>query len=168
MRRHKIFIGAVLIIIIVAALIGHGLKREKILVFIGGQGEKEHVIAVPNRVFTLGYIHSVHHTPVYEVIYICDDNTLALKELRYSSLGVGMPYGYEGGTLENVNGEFVLKFERKFQSISMMVSPIPEHTVTVDRRDYPLIEFTKPGGPLEIKAADRWSFKLLRYGRKGA
>ncbi len=160
--------GIALIILIIAILVGCSLTREKVLVFTGERGEKVCSIAVPDRTFTLGFIHSVHHTPVHEVMYICDDNSLALRELRYSTFGVGMPYGYEGGELEIIDGEYVLQFERKFQSINMKVSPIPEHTITIGRNVYPLLRFTRPEGSLKIKATDRWSFKLLGLGKKGA
>lgn len=155
-------------VLIIAISIGYSIEREKALVLTGGRDKSEHIIAVPGRTFVLGFIHSVHHTPVHEVIYICDDNTLALKELRFSTLGVGMPYGYEGGELEAADGEFILRFERKFKSINMIISPIPKHTITIGHRTYPLLQFTEPEGPLEIKATDRWSFRLLRLGRKGA
>ena len=160
--------GTVLIVLMVIILIGCGIGKEKVLVLQDGHGGAEFRIAVPDRVFTLSFIHSVHHTPVHEVYEIDGDNNLVLKELRYSSLGVGMPYDYEDGTLEIIDGEFTLKFDREFQSINMIVSPIPEHTITVDGKTYSLLEFAKPEGPLKIKAVDKWSFKWLRLGRKGA
>ncbi|MFA6669814.1 MAG: DUF1850 domain-containing protein [Bacillota bacterium] len=160
--------GTVLIILIVIALVGCGIGKEKVLILKYGQGQEEHRIAVPDGVFTLSFIHSVHHTPVHEVYQIRDDNTLVLKELRYRSLGVGMPYDYENGTLEIADGEFVLKFDREFESINMIVSPIPEHTITIGEDTYLLFELTEPESPLEIKAVDKWSFKWLRLGRKGA
>jgi hypothetical protein len=160
--------GTVLIVLMVIILIGCGIGKEKVLVLQDGHGGAEYRIAVPDRVFTLSFIHSVHHTPVHEVYEIDGDNNLVLKELRYSSLGVGMPYDYEDGTLEIIDGEFTLKFDREFQSINMIVSPIPEHTISVDGKTYPLLEFAKPEGPLEIKAVDKWSLKWLRLGRKGA
>lgn len=160
--------GTVLIVLMVIILIGCGIGKEKVLVLQDGHGGAKYRIAVPDRVFTLSFIHSVHHTPVHEVYEIDGDNNLVLKELRYSSLGVGMPYDYEDGTLEIIDGEFTLKFDREFQSINMIVSPIPEHTISVDGKTYPLLEFAKPEGPLEIKAVDKWSLKWLRLGRKGA
>jgi hypothetical protein len=168
MRQRLKLTGTALIILMVVALVGCSIGKEKALVLKDRRGGTEHTITVPDRVFTLSFIHSVHHTPVHEVYEIDDDNTLILKELRYRSLGVGMPYDFENGTLEIIDGEFVLKFDRKFQSINMIVSPIPEHTITVGDRTYPLLEFTKPESPLEIKAVDKWSFKRLRLGKKGA
>jgi len=168
MKHYFKFSGTALIILMIVALVGCGIGKEKVLILKGGQGEAEHRIAVPGRVFTLSFIHSVHHTPVHEVYEIGDDNIMMLKELRYRSLGVGMPYDYEDGTLEITDGEFVLKFEREFKTINMIVSPIPEHTITVGERTYPLLNFTEPESPLEIKAVDKWSFNWLRLGRKGA
>lgn len=166
-QRLKLAVTA-LIVLMVIVLIGCGTGKEKVLVLQNGHRGTEYRITVPDRVFRLSFVHSVHHTPVHEVYEIDDDNILVLKELRYSSLGVGMPYDYENGTLEIVNGEFALKFDRKFQTINLIVSPIPEHTITVDGKTYPLIEFTEPGGSLQIKAVDKWSLKWLRLGRKGA
>lgn len=168
MKQKKNIARTALIVLIITVLAGYSIEREKVLLFTGERGEKEIIIAVPNRVFTLKYIHSVHHTPVYESFYVCDDNTLVLRELRFSSLGVGMPYSREGGTFETIDGEYVLRFERMFQAINMIVSPIPEHIIIVGERDYPLLNFTRPEGPLEIRAIDRWSFRFLRLGKKGA
>jgi len=149
----------VLIVVIVIVLVACGIGKQKVLVLKGEDEGSERIIQVPGRTFTLSFIHSVHHTPVNEVFYIRDDNTLMLKEVRYSSLGVGMPYDYENGTLENVDGEFVLKFDRGFETIDMRVSPIPEHKLAVEDETYPLLEFTKPEGLLTIRAVDKWSLK---------
>jgi len=168
MKQHSKLMGVVLIIILVVILVGSGIAKEKVLVLIDVEEGLEHDIGAPDRMFTLSFIHSVHHTPVHEVIHIRDDNTLVLKEVRYKSLGVGMPYDYENGTLEIIDGEFILKFERKFETIDMKISPIPEHMITIGQETYPLLKFTKPGGILKIKAVDRWSLKWFRLGKKGA
>ena len=168
MKQRLKFSGIILTVLVIVLLIGCGIEKEKVLVLKGGHGGTEHRIAVPDRIFTLGFVHSVHHTPVREVYQIGDNNIMVLKELRYRSLGVGMPYDYENGTLEIIDGEFVLKFEREFRTINMIVSPIPGHTITVGERTYPLLDFTDPESSLEIKAIDQWPFKWLRLGRKGA
>ncbi len=168
MKRYSKFGSIALILIIAVVLLGCSIDKEKALVLTDLEEGLERRMAVPDRMFTLSFIHSVHHTPVHEVIHIQDDNSLVLKEVRYRSLGVGMPYDYENGTLENIDGEFVLKFEREFDIINMTVSPIPEHSITIGQEDYPLLEFTKPESPLEIKAVDEWSLKWPRLGKKGA
>jgi hypothetical protein len=164
--RTKISIIAVFVII-GFILISCGIEREKVLVIKDVKRGLENRIAAPEGVFTLGYIHSVHKTPVYEVIRILNNNVLLLEEVRYSSLGVGMPFDYEGGTLEIVDGKFVLRFKREFKAINISVSPIPEHTITIGEMTYPLLDFTTPEGLLEISAVDRWSLKW-KLGRKGA
>jgi hypothetical protein len=156
--RSKLSIIGVFILI-GFVVIGCGITREKVLVLQDVKRGLEHRIAAPERVFTLGFIHSVHRTPVYEVIHILKDNTLMLKEVRYSSLGVGMPFDYEGGTFENIDGEFILRFQREFESINISVSPIPEHTITVGGKTYLLVDFTTPGGLLTISATDQWLLK---------
>lgn len=157
-----------LIFLIAVVFVSCSIGKEKVLVLKDVEGGSEHRIPVPDRMFTLSFIHSVHHTPVYEIIYIRDDNALVLKETRYKSLGVGMPFDYENGTLENIDGEFVLKLEREFETIYMRVSPIPEHMITVGEETYPLLKFTKPEGLLEIRAVDKWSLRWLRLSKKGA
>jgi hypothetical protein len=157
--RFKLTIMGVLILI-GFVVIGCGITTEKVLVLQDVKRGLEHRIAAPESVFTLGFIHSVHHTPVYEVIHILKDNTLMLEEVRYSSLGVGMPFDHEGGTFENTDGKFVLRFQRKFNSINISVSPIPEHTITVGGKTYPLLDFTtSDGGLLNISAVDQWLLK---------
>jgi hypothetical protein len=54
-----------------------------------------------------------------------------LKEVRYSSLGVGMPFTDEGGIFTNENGQFVLRFDRTLQAIPIRVSPIPDHAIQI-------------------------------------
>jgi len=159
MRQRLKPIVIALIILIVILLVICSIGKQKVLVLKDVEEGLEHRIVAPDRMFILSFIHSVHHTPVHEVFYIREDNTLVMKEVRYRSLGVGMPYDYENGTLENIDGEFVLKFDREFGVINMIVSPIPQHTITVGDKTYPLLEFTKPESPLEIKAVDRWLLK---------
>ena len=97
--------GTALIVLMVIVLIGCGIGKEKVLVLQDGHGRAEYRIAVPDRVFTLSFIHSVHHTPVHEVYEIDGDNNLVLKELRYSSLGVGIPMTMKTDA-EIIDGEF--------------------------------------------------------------
>ncbi|MDI3481794.1 MAG: hypothetical protein PWQ97_1449 [Tepidanaerobacteraceae bacterium] len=129
--------------------------------------KREFLLPVPDRKFTLSFIHSVQKTPVYEVYYIDDDNNLVLKETRYYSLGVGLPFTDENGHFSNENGEFrITGLNRKFPSISIMVSPIPGHVIIIDGKTYPLLSFTKPEESINIKAVEKWNLISLKKTTK--
>ncbi|HHW03191.1 MAG TPA: DUF1850 domain-containing protein [Thermoanaerobacterales bacterium] len=123
----------------------------------------EFFLPVPDRKFTLSFTHSVQKTPVYEMYFIDGDNNLVLKETRYYSLGVGLPFTDENGHFSNENGEFrITGLNRKFSSISIMVSPIPVHEIIIDGKKYPLLSFTKPEESINIKAVEKWHLKRLK------
>lgn len=129
--------------------------------------KREFLLPVPDRKFTLSFIHSVQKTPVYEIYYIDDNNNLILKETRYYSLGVGLPFTAESGHFSNENGEFrITGLNRKFPSISMMVSPIPGHVIIIGDKKYSLSSFTKPEESINIKAVEKWSLIRLKNTSK--
>jgi len=84
------------------------IDMGKALVLQDLESGSKKVLQVPHGEFIIRYIHSVHKTPVEERFYISADNTLVLYEIRYSSLGVGMPYESEGGIFSNQGGQFRL------------------------------------------------------------
>ncbi|MDK2822969.1 MAG: hypothetical protein PWQ67_1837 [Clostridia bacterium] len=135
------------------------VTKEKVLIIANTEKNTEKVLSVPDNKFILSFIHSVHHTPVYEYFEINQDNTLIMKEIRYYSLGVGMPFTDEGGIFSNENGEFVLKFNREFDKLFMRISPIPQHAIKIGDKIYPLLSFAEPEQQIKIVASEKWLFK---------
>ncbi len=156
--RLEIFI---LLIIFCMAIFfsNYRIVKEKTLILEDEQQKTVTVIAVPNRRFALNFIHSVQKTPVHEFFLISNDNKLILEKTTYHSLGVGLPFSDENGEFLNKEGEFVLNMHREFESIPIRVSPIPQHSITVGGKDYPLLDFVEPEGLLTIRAKDRLLIK---------
>jgi len=160
--RNKTFSIILLLILLVGIFfLSYRPVKEKALVIKDVDRNEETIIIVPDREFTLSFVHSVQHTPVYEIIYIDDNNKLILKETRYYSLGIGLPFYEEGGIFENNNGEFIYKFSREFESINIGASPIPEHAIKIGNDIYPLLDFAEPEDLVEIKAIDKWTLKKV-------
>ena len=158
MKRHlaKIFLTA---FILAAALMLWGMEKDTVLTIRDLEHKIEKELSVPEKEFALIYTHSVHKTPVYETFAISEDNRFILKEVRYSSLGVGMPFTEEGGIFANENGQFVLRFNRTLQVIPIRVSPIPDHAIQIGNTTYPLLAFAEPESLLEIRAKQKLVFK---------
>lgn len=159
-NKHGIIFLVLIIFLITGSLLSIKITYGKILVIRNEDTNAERILPVPNAKFTMSFIHSVHHTPVYETFEIEQENTLSLKETRFYSLGVGMPFTDEGGTFTNNNGEFILNFSRKFDNLCFRVSPIPEHVIEINGQKYPLLNFARPEERIRIYARDKWM--LLR------
>lgn len=148
-------------ILVTAALlfffVNYRLVNTKVLIIEAEGKNIKKIIAVPEKKFTISFIHSVQKTPVYEVFEICEDNRLILTETTYSSLGVGLPFTEEEGKFTNEQGKFKLTgMNREFTSIPILVSPIPKHTIIVGENTYPLLSIVDPDDLVKITAADRW------------
>ncbi|NLZ52645.1 MAG: DUF1850 domain-containing protein [Thermoanaerobacteraceae bacterium] len=148
-------------VLIAAALllffVNFKLESTKVLIIESETENIEHTIKIPQKKFTLSYIHSVQKTPVHEVFKIDEDNRLILTETTFSSLGVGLPFTEENGDFRNEEGKFKLTgLNREFTSIAIRVSPIPKHTITVGEKTYFLLSFVAPDDLVKITAADRW------------
>lgn len=119
------------------------------------------IIPMPvGKTFTLGYIHSVHKTPVEEN-FILDTGTgparLVLTSTSFDTLGVGIPYGRGEGNLEHQQGRFMLTgLHREFEEINVKAMPLAQHSLTVRGRHYDLNDYFAPGASLRLKA-DRLS-----------
>lgn len=135
--------------------------QEKALILYNRDKDVKTIIPVPNGKFTVSYLHSVHQTPVFETFSIDEDNRLILEDIRYTSLGVGMPYTDEGGAFINDDGEFVLYFDRTYDIIPIRVSHIPRHSLEIEGETYELSDFAKSNDRLEISATDRWWIKKI-------
>lgn len=56
-----------------------------------------------------------------------------LYKTIYESLGAGLPFEQSDDTdFEIVDGKFILTLNRQFEAINMLISPIPEHSITVN------------------------------------
>ncbi len=145
--------AALCIPMILAALTAAGLVagfrvvREAKLEISGADGRLLVSLALPDARFDHVFIHSIHLTPVEERFRIVPDERgraeLRLFELRYQSLGVGMPSDAEGGfRLED--GHFILTMDRVFKKIPVMVSVVSGHGVVAGGIFHPFTEWVKP------------------------
>jgi len=100
-------------------------------------------IDLPDAAFGHHYVHSFHLTPVDELFRVEENGSLRLHELRYESLGVGMPTEVEEGFRLD-NGRFILSIDRTFKKIPIMVSIVPGHGITVGERLYPFTDWFRP------------------------
>lgn len=139
----------------------YDLELAKILVIKNVSSGTENTLRLPNDRFSIEYVHSVNKTRVVEEFRVDNDNRLALKAVRYSSLGVGMPYSPEEGTLAHENGEYILAgLNRVFQQIPLQVSPIPQYAVSVDGHSLHLSQTAGEGEIVCLTASDRWMLKV--------
>lgn len=107
--------------------------------------------------FTLEFTHSVTKRPVYEVYYVKDRDTLALKEMRFDAYGPNLPAGPEkmgSETTEFIieDGSYRVLFQnRTFDSIILRTgSVIANHTLVFeDGSRVPFLDVT-PGGTLVV------------------
>lgn len=107
-------------------------------------------LPLPDGRFSHVFTHSFHLTPVEERFEIGPDGSLRLHELRYESLGVGMPEDAElGFRLEE--GVFVLSMDRRFKEVPIMVSIVPGHGILAGGELLPFDRWVPPGGLLVLR-----------------
>jgi hypothetical protein len=139
-------------ILVIAILLAAGFTvlfhpvPEAQLVITAKDGRRLAALPLIEGRFDHVFIHSIHLTPVEERFVVEADakggTDLRLFELRYQSLGVGMPSDAEGGfRLEN--GRFILTMNRVFKKIPVMVSVVPGHGVTVGQVFHPFTEWVE-------------------------
>ncbi len=84
---------------------------------------------LPGDEFSVLYRHSVEQTWVEEIFGWSSDGLL-LKSVRFASLGAGLPFSDEGGSLTVDDAEFVIEhLDILVTSFSFM--PIPENEYTI-------------------------------------
>lgn len=163
MKRYTYSILLLILITLSLASFYYRIEMRKFLVLYEPETGSEEVLQVPHGRFEINYIHSVHKTPVEEMFYISEDNVLVLYEIRYSSLGIGMPYESEGGVFSNQGGQFHLTgLHKEFPTINLRASAIPAQTIGVDGQMYPLLKLFKPDNALQISAKQK--LMLVRKG----
>lgn len=149
------------ILLLVTIFLSFGSKYYRIemvksLVIVEQDTGKKITVPLPNARFQLGFIHSVHRTPVEELFSITEDDKLVLYEIRYSSLGIGMPYDAEGGVFVNHDGQYRLTgLHKEFSVISLRASEIPAQTISAEGRVYPLLEIFQPDSLLQLSAGGK-------------
>lgn len=163
MKKYICFIILLIILSLSLASFYYRIEMGKFLVMYEQDTASTKTVQVPQGRFVLSYIHSVHKTPVEEFFYITEDNKLILYEIRYSSLGIGMPYESEGGVFSNQGGQFLLtELHKEFPVINLRASEIPAQTLRVEGKTYPLLTLFQPGNAIRISAKQR--LILVRKG----
>lgn len=157
MKRKIVIMSLTIFVLLSLFFLYYRILKGPVLVIEDVDHHTTTVIPATNGEFTLKFIHSVHHTPVFESYVINQGKDMMLTETRFYSLGVGMPFTDEGGTFSNEKGEFVIKnFNRKFNKIPLRVSPIPEHSIIIEGKIYPLLDFGEPESLITITADYQW------------
>lgn len=156
-KSYKIKLFFLLILSILIILIIVATKKGKILVIedtLSGSNEKFYL---EDNSFVLSYTHSVHKTVFEEYYVVTDDNRLLLQKNVFDSFGVGSPYIDDYDKFKLEDGKFVLQLERYFDTINMIISPIPKHKITIDDNEYALLDFLKEeDSPLKLYAIERY------------
>lgn len=116
-----------------AILLFTGIEERTVLVIEDQKTGEKHLFYPMDSLFALGYTHSVLLTPVDEFFTINENNDLVLQKTIYESFGVGLPYEQlEDTDFEIVDGKFILYVNRQFETLNMIISPIPKHSITVN------------------------------------
>lgn len=156
----------ILLSVLLVGLLFYTAIQERTVIVIEDQTTGEIKTFVSNdRSFILSYVHSVLLTPVEEYFSIEDDETLTLQKTIYESFGVGLPFEQiEDSDFEIMDDKFILYLERPFKSIHMIISVIPDHTITIDGD---VIELSNVFGEgtqlLEIYSEKKMIFRLGNY-----
>jgi len=140
--EFKIFI---LLIIAVAVVLMSGIAAGKGRLLVVQNNTTGHKIEfyLPERQFSLGYIHSVMKTPAEEFFRINENNEIVLEKTVYESFGVGLPFLADGNDFEIEDSKFILKTNYALKEINMIISPIPEHWLRIGDMKYELMDILK-------------------------
>jgi len=112
--------------------------------------------------FSLGYVHSVHKTPVEENFTVRFGNRMILISTSFDTLGVGIPFDSNEGQLVNQNGRFLLtNINRQFREINLKAVPLAHQSITFKNRHYAFSDFFASGSPIRLKAVNYTTAQLL-------
>jgi len=112
--------------------------------------------------FSLNYVHSVQKTPVQEHFIPAPGNQLLLTSTTYQSLGVGLPFLPEEGTLTNQNGLFVLTgLNRLYPEIHIGFMPLAQQGLSYRHRTYMFNDYFQSGSHIVVKICTYSPLKLL-------
>ncbi|MBN2259752.1 MAG: DUF1850 domain-containing protein [Clostridiales bacterium] len=163
-NKNSLTIG---IFVLGLILIGYSimnLSNEKVLVITNLDNQTTKEFYLPDDTFVLGYTHSVELTPAEEYFTVLDDNTLLLQRTVYESFGVGLPFEQENDwNFEIIDGKFILYIDREFQSIPMVISPIPNHWIGIGDMKFELFNLVnKDDAKISIHSENR---TVLKFGK---
>ncbi len=152
-------------LILVVLLVFTGLQDRTVLIVEEQSSGVRHELYPLDDQFVLSYIHSVLLTPVDEHFIITEDNALILQKTVYESFGVGLPYEQVNDEdFEIIDGKFILYLERRFESLNMMISPIPKHSITVNGETFQFNEMLElQDQSIRIYTIDKKVFKIGNY-----
>lgn len=153
-RILRKIIVLLMIILTLWFVISSKYTKTKVLVIEDYATQEKFQYSVTNCNFSLGYIHSVMKTPVEEFFYINEQNQIVLERIIYESYGVGTPFLEEEGELEVVGDTFSLKINRIFDDINMIISPIPNHWLSIGGVKYEFNDTLKPNSNIKIYVND--------------
>ncbi|NCD07965.1 MAG: DUF1850 domain-containing protein [Negativicutes bacterium] len=108
------------------------------------------------------FTHSVQKTPVQEYFIVRGVDDLLMRETRYQSLGVGLPFLPSDGKFQTTkDGYFILEMNREFKTVKLRTGleacPKIYHSGIL----FPLYKLYEPGTLLEIKVEKRYKSWLL-------
>lgn len=156
----------ILLSLLLIGLLFYTAIQERTVIVIEDQETGESKTYVTNdRTFKLSYVHSVLLTPVEEYFSIDENDVLMLQKTVYESFGVGLPFEQnDDADFEIVDDKFILYLERPFKSIHMIISVIPDHTLTIDGEIIDLSNVFGDGTQLlEIYSEKKMIFRLGNY-----
>ena len=148
-KLRKLFVF-IMIILTIYFVFSCNIIKAKVLVIEDRENNEKLEFNLPNYCFSLGYIHSVMKTPVEEFFYINENNQIVLEKISYESYGVGTPFLEEEGELEIIGDKFILKVNRVFSDINMIISPIPNHWLLIEDKKYEFNDVLKPNSKIKI------------------
>ncbi|MDW7660809.1 MAG: DUF1850 domain-containing protein [Bacillota bacterium] len=156
---------AILGLMLVVLLVFTGLQDRTVLVIEEQSSGLQHELYPLDDQFVLSYIHSVLLTPVDEHFIITEDNALILQKTVYESFGVGLPYEQiNDADFEIIDGKFILYLERQFESLNMIISPIPKHSITVNGETFQFNEMLEiKDQSIKIYIIEKKVFKIGNY-----
>lgn len=98
-------------------------------------------IALKENFFLHTYVHSINKTQVVEKILV-QHSYFRIIESRFKDYSTGIDSSEAAGFTYD-GSWFILKLNRETSCIRIAVSPIPDHTLVVQKHRYPLTYFSK-------------------------
>lgn len=143
-HSYKIKIVLIILIIFIVIIIALNtgiIKKGKVLVIEDKHSGVYKEIYLEDNSFILSYTHSVHKTIFQEYFIVTEDNQFLLQKNVFDSFGVGSPYidNIENFSIEN--DKFVYIENKILKEFDMIISPIPDHKLTIKDQVFDMIDF---------------------------